>query len=221
MSEHRVMLTLDCVPRDPAALRGAVRLAEAMGARLVVRFVEDEGLLNWASLPFTREVVYCSAGSRAYDCAAMERSLRAAAQATRANIERLVRDAARLSFEVRRGALVSELLAALDEADIVIAQLPGPDPRGAWIAVLGAQQQSAALMEALSELDRLLGSDLQVVILGDGEHAEPERSPKGPSSRMQLRRLADTAEFGRLLRSGLPARERLPYPSSTIKKPGA
>jgi len=211
MSERRVMLTLDCVPRDPAALRGAVRLAEAMGTQLVVRFVEDEGLLNWASLPFTREVVYCSASPRAFDCAAMERSLRAAAQATRANIELLVRDAARLSFEVRRGALAAELLAALDDADIVIAHLSGPDPRGAWIAALGAQQQSAPVMAALAELARLIGPDLQVVIVGNGTQSEHEQP--AAAWPLRLRRLADAGEIVALLRAGAPQPSRRPYPS--------
>lgn len=164
--ERRVLLTIHCTACDAAALAGAVRMAESLGAELAVRFVEDQGLLDWAALPFTREVVFASAQPRALDVADMERSLRAAAETARQRLARLVRDAARLSFEIRRGTPVAELLTALAEADVAIGHVPG-DGREGWIAALRAQPQAEDLAATLAELARRSGWPLQVLVVAD------------------------------------------------------
>lgn len=163
-AERRLLLTLGCAACDPAALAAAVRAAEALGARLAVRFVEDEELLHWAALPFTREVTFGSARPREFDVAAMERSLRAAADAARLRLERLVGDARRFSFEVRRGAPALELRSALGEADVVIGH---PDDRGGWIALLRAQPQAEDVALLLTEVARRSGWNLDVLVIAN------------------------------------------------------
>ena len=93
--------------------------AELAAARSGVEglFVEDINLLHLCGLPFGREVGSYTASVRQLNDRAMERNLRALAIVIR---EAMEREAAQLpvrwTFQVRRGAVVAELLAASQSA---------------------------------------------------------------------------------------------------------
>jgi nucleotide-binding universal stress UspA family protein len=118
-AEHadRILVALDASPQSVAALRAAAELAALLEAELEGLFVEDINLLHLCGLPFGREVGSYTASVRQLNDRAMERNLRALAIAIR---EAMEREAAQLpvrwTFQVRRGAVVAELLAASQSA---------------------------------------------------------------------------------------------------------
>jgi hypothetical protein len=122
---RRVIVGLDAAaPLDRAALEAAAGIAARIDGELAGLFVENIDLLHLAALPFTREVGFTSSASRDLDVERMERALRAVAGAANRMLE-TVAGSARLpwSFTVTRGALVAELLNALQRADVVL--VPG------------------------------------------------------------------------------------------------
>jgi Universal stress protein family len=122
LSPRRIVVGLEALPRSRAALRAAADIAARTQAELIALFVEDANLLEWAGLPFAREVGFPSAVARTLDAAAMERRLRALAQQTERSLEELARGTSlRWSYRVARGALMTELLAAAAENDLVVA----------------------------------------------------------------------------------------------------
>jgi len=118
-AEHadRILVALDASPQSVAALRAAAELAALLEAELEGLFVEDINLLHLCGLPFGREVGSYTASVRQLNDRAMERNLRALAIVIR---EAMEREAAQLpvrwTFQVRRGAVVAELLAASQSA---------------------------------------------------------------------------------------------------------
>ena len=113
----RILVALDASPQSVAALRAAVELAALLEAELEGLFVEDINLLHLCGLPFGREIGSYTASVRQLDNRAMERRLRVLAVVIR---EAMEREAAQLpvrwTFQVRRGAVVAELLAASQSA---------------------------------------------------------------------------------------------------------
>jgi len=117
-----VIVGLEALPRSRAALRAAAEIAARSEAELLALFVEDVNLLQWAGLPFAREVGYASALSRAPDPIAMERRLRALAQESERALAAMAQGTSlRWRYQVARGALMTELLAAAAENDLVVA----------------------------------------------------------------------------------------------------
>lgn len=126
----RILVALDASPQSVAALRAAAELAALLEAELEGLFVEDINLLHLCGLPFGREIGSYTASVRQLDNRAMERNLRVLAVVIR---EAMEREAAHLpvrwTFEVRRGAVVAELLAASQSAAMVSLGR-GPSGRG-------------------------------------------------------------------------------------------
>jgi len=116
----RILVALDASPQSVAALRAAAELAALLEAELEGLFVEDINLLHLCGLPFGREIGSYTASVRQLDNRAMERNLRVLAVVIR---EAMEREAAQLpvrwTFQVRRGAVVAELLAASQSAAMV------------------------------------------------------------------------------------------------------
>lgn len=124
MKIRRVIVGLDPAVQSRALLEAAVGLAGRMEAELVGLFVEDQNLLHFAGLPFAREVGFASATRRTLDVESMERSLRALAQEARRTLASIAgQTSVRWSFRVVRGSVGTELLAALEEADLAIAKI--------------------------------------------------------------------------------------------------
>jgi len=122
VSPRRVVVGLEALPRSRAALRAAADIAARTQVELLALFVEDANLLEWAGLPFAREVGLTSAVARTLDAVAMERRLRAMAHEAQQALAEMARGTSlRWTYRVARGALMDELLAAAAENDLVVA----------------------------------------------------------------------------------------------------
>ncbi len=117
---QRILVALDESNQSVAALETAARLAEQLEAELLGMFVEDIELLHLSGLPFAREVGMTSASSREISDESMERSLRARAGRMRANLESIAeKHSIDVSFKVKRGKVLPEVLQASHEVDLV------------------------------------------------------------------------------------------------------
>jgi len=124
---RRVIVALDPAPRHRALLEAAAEAAGRMEAELVGLFVENQDLLHFAALPFAREVGVASATRRPRDLESMERLLRALAKEAHEMLASIAgRAPVRWSFRVARGSPLVELLAAAEDADLVIANVEEP-----------------------------------------------------------------------------------------------
>jgi len=136
---HRILVALDTSPHSLAALQQAAEMAARLRAELIGLFVEDINLLRLAELDFAREFPLVrgdfelTPGLRG-----MENQLRAlAAQARRSFEEAGRRSGVPHRFRIARGQVTRELIAAAEEADLLILGwasqappgLPLPSPR--------------------------------------------------------------------------------------------
>jgi nucleotide-binding universal stress UspA family protein len=126
MNARRVVVRLEPAPRGRAAIETAVDLAARLEAELVGLFVEDVTLLQWAALPFAREIGMASVTSRRRDVASIERSLRSLAEQAHDTLAQVAgRAPLRWSFQVARGPVLCELLAAAEHADLLVSRSTG------------------------------------------------------------------------------------------------
>lgn len=117
----RIMVALDSSQQSQAALKAAAQLAARLNVELLGLFVEDINLLQLASLPFAREVVYASETQRSLASVDMERSLRAQADRLRQTVENAASSAqVHWSFKVYRGVVTTELLSVGGEGDLLV-----------------------------------------------------------------------------------------------------
>jgi nucleotide-binding universal stress UspA family protein len=155
---ERIVVALDASPQSVAALKAAVELAALMEAELEGLFIEDINLLNLCNLPFGREIGSYTASMRRLDNAGMERQLRVLAAAIQQAMARAAaQTSVRWHFEVRRGPVVPELLAAAQSAALLSLGRAGQVRRKS----LGSTAQSI-----VSKSDRPL------LILGEGSGLE-------------------------------------------------
>jgi nucleotide-binding universal stress UspA family protein len=117
----RILVALDASPDSLAALDAAVDLAARFEAELVGLFVEDANLLRLADLSFVEEVGLFSATRRRIDGAEMERQIRVQTRRIR-RVFAVTTERARVawSFRVVRGTVLSEVLSAASEADVLV-----------------------------------------------------------------------------------------------------
>ncbi len=114
---ERVLVALDASPQSQAALRAAARVAAAMQAELQGLFVEDANLFHLCNSPFCREVGLRTAVVRQLESQTVERQLRVLAAEMRRSLARVAGEAqVRWSFQVTRGAVEHELLAAAENS---------------------------------------------------------------------------------------------------------
>jgi nucleotide-binding universal stress UspA family protein len=126
---RRILVALDASPGSLAALGTATRLAELFHAELRGLYVEDVNLLRASELPFTREIGIHSGAQRRLDLGEIERQLREQAElARRALTDSARRARVRSSFRISRGAVISELITAASEMDLVIVGKSGWSP---------------------------------------------------------------------------------------------
>jgi nucleotide-binding universal stress UspA family protein len=115
---RRIVVALDASSYSLAALRAAAELAVLLNLELEGLFVEDINLLYLAGFSFTQEIGAYT--SRTLANAAVERQLRTLAQVIRQSMDRaIVKPSVRWTFQVRRGSVVNELLAAAQGADLI------------------------------------------------------------------------------------------------------
>jgi len=123
---RRVLVALDASTHSRAALESAALLATALDAELFGVFVQDLDLVNLARLPFARETGLTSASVRVLDAQSMELAMAAQARKAQRALEATAhRHGLSWSFRVTRGAVVTELLAAADEAEVLALGIAG------------------------------------------------------------------------------------------------
>jgi nucleotide-binding universal stress UspA family protein len=115
------LIAVDASPHSLAALRAAADLAGRVNAELTGLFVEDINLLRLAELNFVREVSHYSATVSQYNREGIEQELRAQARYLRRQLYLIgQRMKVRVTFQVVRGVIHSEVLRASDEVDLVV-----------------------------------------------------------------------------------------------------
>jgi nucleotide-binding universal stress UspA family protein len=128
---RRVVVALDASAPSLEAARTAAELARTLGAELAGLFVEDVNVLRLARLPFAQQVPSSGGAARPLESEVLEAELRALAAWAR---EALAREAGLVqvswSFEVRRGPLPDEVLAAAGRADVLVVGARGHSARG-------------------------------------------------------------------------------------------
>lgn len=196
MSARRVAVVFDAAPRSRPALDAIARLAARLEGELSAVFVEDVGLLHWAALPFTREVELPTASRREFDVIAMERALRASAEGLRRLVEAAAAGASvPWNFRVERGVLITELLRAAADADLVMAE-----PVERRLTAICHATAPAGIFDGIVELTDLPTHDLDVVLLG-------EMPPAGGNGEQRLRAQLAQRAGGRRLRVVRAARD--------------
>ncbi len=125
----RVVVALDASRHSLAALRAAAELAVLLKAELQGLYVEDIELIRLSRLPFSYELGSFSATRRRVDNASMERDFRLMAQRMRRAVaQTAVTARVSWSFQVTRGSVASELLAAADAAEMLMLGRVGRTP---------------------------------------------------------------------------------------------
>jgi len=178
----RVVVALDAVSENRAAIDTAARLAARWQARLHAVFIEDDDLLRLANLPFARQVSL-GAGVEQLTLQQAERQIRAFAEYARRDLEAAaLRHGIAWTFDIVRGAPAAAVTDAT-EGDFLVAG-SATRPIGAhfridcrwWSAVdtpvpsflLAARQweQTAAVIALLRNreptAERLLGAAARV-----------------------------------------------------------
>jgi nucleotide-binding universal stress UspA family protein len=117
----RILVALDASPHSLAALEAAAELAERFQAELAGLYVEDVNLLRLADLPFVSEVGLFSATRRQIGGQEIERQIRVQSRHVRRVFSlRTERASVSWSFRVVRGTVLTEVLTAASEADVLV-----------------------------------------------------------------------------------------------------
>lgn len=117
---ERIVVALDTSPSSLTALRVAAQLAAQLQAELHGLFVEDANLLRLCALPFGQEVGLVSATPRRLESRNLERQLWALALSLQQAMARVADPMhVRWSFQVARGSVVDELIAAAEDAQLL------------------------------------------------------------------------------------------------------
>ncbi len=141
MSGGRLIVALDAVAGNRDAARAAAALASVLGIELAGLFVEDVNLVRLAGLPFARQVPVSGGPARPLERQSLESQLRALEAAARQELARAASSVqVTWSFQVRRGTLPDEVLAAPGEADLLLL--------GARLAALARAGLAGRMVEA-------------------------------------------------------------------------
>lgn len=183
LTARRILIALDTAAECEALLDSVAQLAEHMRAELDALFIEDVDLLHLAGLPFAREVGRFAA-PRQLDAAAMERRLQEYASEVQRSLQRAAQRArVQWSFQVVRGRMIAQLLAAAGDTDMLIVARQASLPVQAFrqpslfaergpvlVAFAGANGDERALTAA-ADLASAEGRALVVLLVGADEAA--------------------------------------------------
>lgn len=118
---RHILVALDGSRQSMAALELATDLAAVAKAELIGLFVEDTRLMRLAESPQARQVLYPSALPHPLHAVTVEDQLRAQAEIARRAMASLANPShVRWSFQVVRGEVTAEVLAAASEIDILV-----------------------------------------------------------------------------------------------------
>lgn len=122
----RILVALDSAGDGPDVVDLVAALAAQLDANLFGLFVEDIDLLHLAGLPRARAFSTLSAGRATLDQDLVERAMRVRVALFRKAVEEAARRRRiRSSFEVRRGRVVTEVIATAEDADLVVMSWTG------------------------------------------------------------------------------------------------
>ncbi len=170
---RRILVALGSYPEDAFTLRLAARLAAGLHAELRALYIQDSSLIRFAELPIAVEVITHSAIERNIDPSSIERDLVAYANRISRDLAQLAaQQRVRWSFETIRGQVESEVLAATEQADLLIVNrktgrmMVSQNQLGSWAAVIATKsQRTVLLLEEQDHLDKPL-----VILLEDMVH---------------------------------------------------
>lgn len=118
---NRILVAIDGSPHSLAALKLGAELAANIDAELVGIYVEDINLIRVAALPITREVGFYSAQISEVEIQRLKRQLRAQARRAEQALALIAESAeVQWSFQIAQGFIHTEILAAAEEADLVV-----------------------------------------------------------------------------------------------------
>ena len=118
---RRIMVAMDASSSSLSALHNAVDLASRLGAELIGLYVEDVNLLRLAQLPIAHEISAFSKTLHRLDALELERQFRdEAARVHQAILRACEQRNVPCRFEVFRGVIAAELLAAAAQADLMV-----------------------------------------------------------------------------------------------------
>jgi hypothetical protein len=161
---RRILLALDAASHNLPSFESAVELAAQLEAELAALFVEDPNLLRLAGLPFVREIRFPSATEEQPEPARIERELRVLAEQTRQALAAAAERAKlRWSFRVVRGAIETELRAAVTEADLLLLGARAR-PKPQTLAVCLGLTDDSRVLAAASRVAEARGGDLVVLL---------------------------------------------------------
>ena len=119
-SINRIIIGVDTSLQSLDLLEFAAKLAARRHIELAVLFIEDANLINFAALPFAREIDLISAADRELDHLQMMRTMQTQAQKMSRLLERLASQLkVNYSFKVLRGDCIAEVLSASLETDVL------------------------------------------------------------------------------------------------------
>jgi len=158
---ERVVVALDPSAHSLAALEAAVRMASRLDAELLGLFVEDVNVRRLADLSFVQEVGFYTASCRRVETHRLSRQLRVQAGIVRRRF-RISTQAlgTRCTFREIRGEVVTEVLGAAADADVVILG------KGAW-SPFETKRLAPAVRDVLGE------SPASALVLRAGTRVEP------------------------------------------------
>lgn len=168
---RRILVALDASPDSRAAAEAAAELAALLEAEVQGLFVEDAELLRLVESPLARQVNLLTAAPGGVEAEDVESQLRVHAKKARAALGRSAdRAGIPWSFRVARGGVVSEILAAAAEADLVSLGRIGWTMRhkhalGTTVRALIARRGRVLLLE------RSVTVRPPIVVLHDGSDA--------------------------------------------------
>ncbi len=159
---RRILVALDASTQDQNALQVAVHLAAGLRAELHGLFLQDVSLIRFAQLPIATEVISRSADERRVDSNLLQQELEAQTIRMSAELVRLAETYnIRCTFDTVRGHLESEVLAASEQADLLIVNrntgpmLVNRDQLGSTASVVVTKcRRTVLLLEEHSQLDR-------------------------------------------------------------------
>ena len=123
---RRILVALDASPHSHAALEEAAALAVRLEAELAGIFVLDSELMRLSALPSASETGFTSAQRRTLDPQIMERALKLQAERAKRSLEDIARHHhLTATFQLLRGNVITELLRATRETDLLAMGLMG------------------------------------------------------------------------------------------------
>lgn len=160
MQIRRILVALDSSASTADSLDAAAKLARRLRAELQGLFVEDDALLQLATLPFMTQINLTTGGRQPLEMLELESQMKALAVTAQRRLAAVAeRDRLAWSFRTVRGRIAHEVAIAAEGADLVIVE--GGRHGGPGHARLG--------LPASATVKRVTRS---VLILRDGRHIE-------------------------------------------------